>query len=766
MARAVVVGDVAPAFLGETIWNADHQAMSSVWRDGDEVGGYYESHMKLPPRAKYGSQAIGSARLAASHAAVNGQRAGREALPARAEAHDLEAKMMEACLPRRYFLKLVEMGFDSVEQLLYLGRLGRPLVDVLNALNIAPGHRVHVDTWLKREAAAADVAVRSEMSLLRKEAKLGKEAGERIRRAEEKRKRRELELAEALRREEELRRLNELQRQQLEARAVVKRQQGDTTARDKRMARYMRWLKAREVARAWVAWADNAHERKKYLAHVQKSLRRMRRAREVQVLMRWANRAKELGAYRRQLKKGLGKWQNRDAAQAFNGWAVFAALRRRRKRLLARGAKGMTPLGRAFNSWAHKSRGMRQRRDSLRKGIARMTDPQAKAFDTWKLMAHARRDAIAVLRRGGAALRSPELRWGFKVWRVAAFVAKRDEAARRRGGMGLAQPELLWAFNRFRAHRDAQRSFLKHNPFLKRAFNGWSSYAAEGRRQKGLLLRAASHLGVGPAAGMAAAIVKWYDATEPLRKARHFLLKMANYLVAKVFAAWVGAAHGRLGALQWKKARRALWIVRVMRRLDYAAHHMSSRPEMARALSGKLDAQLEAKHHHDHLESVHAESVETIARGKSRKGKARAAGDSGAGIGGGPSGGDAPAEASTSVLDDGEEYRVVHQRPGAPALHSRASAEAVDAYRRQREEEEEEVNWNRPYAAAGAGVGLPALPDPRAAAQSTFVAGCTAVSTEPQAREPQRETWSRKPGGFAGRSSARVVPYEPGVRRE
>ena len=46
-----------------------------------------------------------------------------------------------------------------------------------------------------------------------------------------------------------------------------------------------------------------------------------------------------------------------------------------------------------------------------------MTDPQAKAFDTWKLMAHARRDAIAVLRRGGAALRSPELRWGFKVWR-------------------------------------------------------------------------------------------------------------------------------------------------------------------------------------------------------------------------------------------------------------------------------------------------------------------------------------------------------------
>ena len=106
-----------------------------------------------------------------------------------------------------------------------------------------------------------------------------------------------------------------------------------------------------------MAWADNAHERKKYLAHVQKSLRRMRRAREVQVLMRWANRAKELGAYRRQLKKGLGKWQNRDAAQAFNGWAVFAALRRRRKRLLARGAKGMTPLGRAFNSWAHKSRG-------------------------------------------------------------------------------------------------------------------------------------------------------------------------------------------------------------------------------------------------------------------------------------------------------------------------------------------------------------------------------------------------------------------------
>ena len=202
------------------------------------------------------------------------------------------------------------------------------------------------------------------------------------------------------------------------------------------------------------------------------------------MLLRRANRAKELGAYRRQLKKGLGKWQNRDAAQAFNGWAVFAALRRRRKRLLARGAKGMTPLGRAFNSWAHKSRGMRQRRDSLRKGIARMTDPQAKAFGTWKLMAHARRDAIAVLRRGGAALRSPELRWGFKVWRVAAFVAKRDEAARRRGGMGLAQPELLWAFNRFRAHRDAQRSFLKHNPFLKRAFNGWSSYAAEGRRQK------------------------------------------------------------------------------------------------------------------------------------------------------------------------------------------------------------------------------------------------------------------------------------------
>ena len=280
-----------------------------------------------------------------------------------------------------------------------------------------------------------------------------------------------------------------------------------------------------------------------------------------------------------------------------------------------------------------------------------MTDPQAKAFDTWKLMAHARRDAIAVLRRGGAALRSPELRWGFKVWRVAAFVAKRDEAARRRGGMGLAQPELLWAFNRFRAHRDAQRSFLKHNPFLKRAFNGWSSYAAEGRRQPAAARGVAPRGGAGGGDGGGDRQVVRRDGAAAEGAP---LSAEDGQLPRRQGVRRVGGRRPRpprRSAVE-EGAPRAR-IVRVMRRLDYAAHHMNSRPEMARALSGKLDAQLEAKHHHDHLETVHAESVETIARGKSKKGKARAAGDSGAGIGGGPSGGDAPAEASTSVLDDG-----------------------------------------------------------------------------------------------------------------
>ena len=67
-------------------------------------------------------------------------------------------------------LALATMGFEDVEQLLYLGRLGHPLDEVLDALNLSPGHRVSVGGWLRREAAASDAVLRAEMDALRQEA--------------------------------------------------------------------------------------------------------------------------------------------------------------------------------------------------------------------------------------------------------------------------------------------------------------------------------------------------------------------------------------------------------------------------------------------------------------------------------------------------------------------------------------------------------------------------------------------------------------------
>ena len=127
------------------------------WSAGDHKralasSGAHSSRQRRPASARLpcaSSQEVGFARLMGS---VSGPRIPRP------EKHDLAAKIELAGIPKRYLRSLGAMGFGDVQQLLQLGRLGEQFDAILDdpLLNLSPGHRVAVNGWLRKEAAAAE----------------------------------------------------------------------------------------------------------------------------------------------------------------------------------------------------------------------------------------------------------------------------------------------------------------------------------------------------------------------------------------------------------------------------------------------------------------------------------------------------------------------------------------------------------------------------------------------------------------------------------
>ena len=145
-----------------------------------------QSAGSLPPSELWPSSRPGSAR-STSRVVASSQDIGHSRLSTlhnsgartpRPEHHDLAAKIEDAGIPKRYLRTLSAMGFEDVEQLLYLGRLGQPLDEILDdpLMNLSPGHRVTMSGWLQREAAAADASLRAELKALRNEAAVGRTA--------------------------------------------------------------------------------------------------------------------------------------------------------------------------------------------------------------------------------------------------------------------------------------------------------------------------------------------------------------------------------------------------------------------------------------------------------------------------------------------------------------------------------------------------------------------------------------------------------------
>ena len=111
-------------------------------------GGARSSRHRRPASARLpcaSRQEVGFSRLA------GGQSGPRNPRP---EKHDLAAKIEVAGIPKRYLRSLGAMGFEDVQQLLHLGRLGEQFDAILDdpLLNLSPGHRVAVNGWLRKEA--------------------------------------------------------------------------------------------------------------------------------------------------------------------------------------------------------------------------------------------------------------------------------------------------------------------------------------------------------------------------------------------------------------------------------------------------------------------------------------------------------------------------------------------------------------------------------------------------------------------------------------
>ena len=546
-------------------------------------------------RVPASSQDIGSSRL--------GTLNGSGARMPRPKHHDLARKLEDAGLPRRYLRSLSTMGFEDVEQLLYLGRLGQPLDDVLDALNLAPGHRVTIGGWLRREAAAADASVRAEMAHIRDEAGLrGKgppssstsSVDARIEQGMHDWVKRHHAAQEQL---DWVRQLNATL--QAEALALRRERDAESAARDaearaRREAseayearlREARLRRAPALRRGWAAW--RAH-----LDHRRRAWR-----------LRWTP---------------VAVWRARRANAAFGTWRGWWRLRAEGRRLVALVLARLRPEARPFTQWRERAAERRETRRQLTQVVARLRGRrEAGGLARWVSFARERRDWYAPLQRAAARWRSP-MAAPFAQWRAAAAAASRvlRVVQRVHGRWGARGPEAralaTWHDAAATQRRGRQRlawaaTRLRGGP-LVRGWRLWCEAAAELRARRDALataavrwtqlglvwawgvlraraatwraLRVAGARWVQP--GLARALGRWRERGELLRAARRAMHHWQGALLVRVFDGWVRAVPPHRRPPSWRggggRWRRLRALYRGSRALARGVRYVATHPK-------------------------------------------------------------------------------------------------------------------------------------------------------------------------------------------
>ena len=453
----------------------------------------------------------------------------------RPEKHDLESKLSDAGVPRRYLKGLEAMGFDDVAQLLHLGRLGQPLDDVLDALNLSPGHRVTVGGWLQREAAAADAAIQAEVRSLRAAAKVGRTASVRIQ--NEANAREDAQLALSASREQNAQLLAELEAMHWQARLIAEGRKLRTPVGgpsvDQILRRYLRHETSRTLHRALRGWRVHSARVRRRRA-LQRTVAAMKSPGLSRAWRSWRAHAGARRAALRLVRAAVARWRDEQLSSAMNKWyeVLEEARRRALRRRRLRGA--MTPQGRAFAKWRRAAGRRWAARQVAARVLGRTTRAEARPFTTWRHFAEvrgeSRRKLLHAARRlvGGALVRC---------WQRWSEVA--EERRRKAGAVGAALA------------RWTQQS-------LVHGWNVWVESCARGARARAAMMRWAL-----PEQSRAFAV--WVASGARFRAARRAMRHWQGGLLYRTFDAWrVDARETRRNRAEAQDAQsqgRQLWVI-------------------------------------------------------------------------------------------------------------------------------------------------------------------------------------------------------------
>ncbi len=390
--------------------------------------------------------------------------------------HDLAAKLEAAGLAR-YTRKLGEMGFDSVAQLLMLGRTGHALDEVVDALHPYPGHRVQLYVWLRNEAAAADAALRHEIRSLREAASID----------------------------------------QLEA---LKAELATTCA------------EARKLTERLAKVAPPAGPK----TSPEVFLRRLLNARLSSAWNTWRERAAALAANALKLSTASRRIQNRPLSAAWNCWAGHWREARRQKQVASRVLKGWlnVRLNAAWNTWAERAKSKKEKRTAMRGVLLRATNASVLwAFTRIRECADERR----ALRRAVLWLFNQQLAFAFH--RIRDEAKQRAHESQRMTNVisKAVNKELAYAWNVWK-QLGGQRSRAKgvvariRNKDLTWGLVTWKANAAQRAEYVQGLRKLITRL---MNRGLARAWAQWEGVWRSYRTVSTALHRLAN---RKLYGAW------------------------------------------------------------------------------------------------------------------------------------------------------------------------------------------------------------------------------------
>ena len=534
--------DIANAWLcnGPPRQRAKSASTLPAARPKQHYSAVYCSSARLPPqspspRAK--PTRPSSARVPVTNQDIGFSRIASQsgARTPRPEKHDLESKLSDAGVPRRYLKGLEAMGFDDVAQLLHLGRLGQPLDDVLDALNLSPGHRVTVGGWLQREAAAADAAVQAEVRSLRASAEVGRTASVRIQ--NEANARADAQEALAASREQNAQLLAQLEAMHWQARLLAEGRKLRTPAGgpnvDQILRRHLRHEASRALHRGLRGWRLHSARVRRRRA-LQRTVSSMRSPQLSRAWRAWGARTGAARAALRLVRAAVARWRDEQLSAAMNKWydVLEAARKRALRRRRLRGA--MTPQGRAFAKWRRGAGRRWAARQLAARVLGRATRAEARPLATWRHFAEvrsqSRRRLLHAARRlvGGALVRC------WQRWSAAA--AERRQAA---GAVGAALA------------RWTQQSLVY-------GWNVWVEKCARGARARAAMTRWALP-------GLSRAFGAWVASGARFRAARRAMRHWQGGLLYRTFDAWRvdvrETRRARADALAARPQGRQLWLL-------------------------------------------------------------------------------------------------------------------------------------------------------------------------------------------------------------